>query len=102
MQNKGIKFDSEKIDWSLLEPMLPILESTVKVLMYGEKKYSRNNWKKVRPTRRYYAALVRHLNWNRIEYLDPESGLPHLSHAMCCMLFIIWQESKKWKKRNKK
>jgi hypothetical protein len=21
---------------------------------------------------------------------DPESGLPHLAHAVCCVLFLLW------------
>ena len=26
------------------------------------------------------------------EQLDPESKLPHLAHAVCCLLFILWFE----------
>jgi hypothetical protein len=97
----GMKFDTGKVDWSLLEPLIPILESTVKVLMHGEKKYARNNWQRVKPTRRYYSAMTRHLIQNKSEYLDRESGLPHWAHAMCDALFIAWQEEQKWKKKNK-
>jgi len=101
MKSLGIKFDSEKIDWSLLESLIPQLEQVVKVLMYGEKKYARNNWQKVKPTRRYYAAMIRHLIQNKTEYLDQESNLPHWAHALCDLLFIAWQEELKWKKRSK-
>ena len=96
---EGMKFDSDKVDWSLLEPLLPILEQVVRVLMHGEKKYARNNWKKVKPTRRYYSALVRHLIQNQAEYKDAESGLPHWAHALCDSLFIAWQEERKWQKK---
>jgi hypothetical protein len=84
----GVKYDQDKPRWSLL-PM-DLIEATVKVLTDGAKKYADNNWKYVRPFReRYYDALMRHIMaWNQGEEFDPESGLPHLAHAMCCMVFL--------------
>lgn len=86
----GRKFDGDKPDWSLLD--LNILEDTVKVLTFGAKKYDRDNWQQVKNgDQRYYAALIRHLNAHRSgEKLDPESGLPHLAHAMCCLTFLSY------------
>ena len=36
-------------------------------------------------------ACHRHLQaWWSGERLDKESGLPHLAHAVCCLLFLMW------------
>lgn len=84
----GLKFDDEKPDWSLL-PMRE-LQGVVRVLMHGERKYSRDNWKHVPlAEQRYYAALMRHLTaYQSGQTHDPESELHHLDHAMCCLLFL--------------
>lgn len=86
----GRKFDGGKPDWSLLD--LNILTDTVSVLTFGAKKYARDNWKYVNDAQhRYHAALIRHLAaYQSGEYTDPESGLPHLAHAMCCLIFLSW------------
>ena len=35
-------------------------------------------------------ATIRHLTaWRSGERLDPESGLPHLAHAACSVLFML-------------
>lgn len=85
----GMKYDSEKPDYSLLPPNA--LEETVKVLTFGAKKYSPGNWKKLNSaSARYFAAAQRHM-WalQRNEENDPESGYHHAAHAACCLLFIL-------------
>ncbi len=84
----GRKFDGGKLEYGLLPPHA--LEETVKVLTFGAQKYERDNWQKVPDSkRRYYDALQRHLwAWKRGEQLDPESGIHHLAHAMCCLMFL--------------
>jgi hypothetical protein len=64
--------------------------------MAGAKKYSPDNWKSVPDgKRRYYSAALRHLAaWREGEKLDPETGLPHLSHALCCLLFMSYFDDK--------
>jgi len=49
---------------------------------YGATKYEDHNWLKGYKWSLSYAALQRHLHafWAG-EYLDPESGLPHLAHV---------------------
>ncbi len=91
---EGVKYDADKDDWSLL-PLGPTRQ-VIKVLMYGLIKYARDNWQKVPdPERRYYNAAMRHLtSWHEGESLDPESGLPHLAHAACCLLFLRWFETR--------
>ena len=86
---EGIKYDGDKPRWELL-PIYPV-EETVKVLTYGAKKYDDDNWRKVKPLRqRYYAAALRHIfAWWKGEKLDPESGLHHLAHAICCLIFLM-------------
>jgi len=85
----GRKFDNGKLEYGLLPPFA--LEETVKVLTFGAQKYERDNWKKVPDSkRRYFDALQRHLwQWKRGEQLDQESGINHLAHAMCCLMFLL-------------
>jgi len=92
-QMKGLKFDSDKLDWSLL-PLEPT-EEVVKVLMFGAKKYAPGNWKKVDDhERRYYNAAMRHLTaWQKGEKIDSETGISHLAHSICCLLFILGREN---------
>ena len=87
----GNKDDLDKLKWDLL-PM-DVIEDVVKVLTYGAKKYSDDNWKLIdNPINRYYSAMMRHLiDWKVYnEQNDKESGLPHLAHALCCLVFINW------------
>lgn len=86
--NPGVKFDQEKPRVDLLPPgaLLQIAE----VLRYGATKYSERNWEKGLARRRVLSAAIRHLfAYMSGEDLDPESGLPHVAHAGCCILFLI-------------
>ena len=48
----------------------------------GAKKYSDDNWRKGYSWRLSIGALLRHIFlFTMGEYLDEESGLPHLAHA---------------------
>ena len=85
---QGIKYDSEKPDYSLLPPHA--LEEAVRALTYGKNKYSRENWKLLDDAEnRYFAAAQRHL-WaiRRGETHDPESGLHHAAHAIVSLMFL--------------
>jgi len=92
IKTEGIKYDDKKSRWDLL-PVWPV-EQVVKVLTYDAKKYADNNWQKVEPyDDRYYAAALRHITaWRSGEKLDPETGIHHLAHACCCLIFILWKE----------
>lgn len=87
---KGSKFDSGKPRFSLLPT--GVLTPILKVLEYGAKKYSANNWQQVENSRtRYYDAAMRHIQaWFEGETNDPETNEPHLAHAMCCLMFLLW------------
>jgi len=89
----GIKYDDEKLEWDMVpwEAMEPV----VRVLMFGAKKYEPNNWKFVEPKNRYTNATFRHLiDYTKGEQLDPETGESHLAHAICCLLFKLWDDLK--------
>ena len=85
----GRKDDAEKPDYSLL-PWRG-LDEVVRVLTFGARKYSRDNWKSVPDGRnRYFAAALRHMSaWGRGEERDGESSLHHLAHATVSLLYII-------------
>ena len=85
----GVKHDAGKLDYSLVP--WDGLEDVVRVLMFGAKKYDRHNWRKVPDsTERYRAALLRHvIAYAQGEENDPETGLPHVAHAVCCSLFLL-------------
>lgn len=92
--NVGVKWDENKPDWSLLD--LSLIEGVVKVLTHGAKKYDRNNWQGVPDGKdRYYSGMMRHITaYKTGEWNDPESTLPHIYHALCCLLFVLWFELK--------
>jgi len=83
----GVKDDGAKLLWSLLP--WDALVGIVMVLMIGAKKYGAENWRKV-DRERYVDAALRHLTAFLMgEVNDPESGMPHLLHLGCCVLFLI-------------
>lgn len=86
------KHDAGKRRWSLLP--FNALRQVVDVLEFGAAKYAVDGWKTVPNARtRYYDATMRHLTeWWAGESLDPESGLHHLAHASCCVLFLLAKE----------
>ena len=88
----GVKYDSGKLQWTLL-PFRAINE-VLEVLSFGAKKYAADNWKIVPEARtRYVDAAFRHLtDWHLKEKLDGETGKSHLAHAICCLLFLLWFE----------
>jgi hypothetical protein len=85
----GIKYDGGKPRWDLLP--YKAVSSIVDVLTYGAKKYKEWNWLLVEDADdRYFAAAMRHMVARRNgEILDPETKLPHLAHAACCILFSL-------------
>lgn len=91
----GAKHDTGKSRWSLL-PIAAVAE-VVKVLDFGARKYSVDNWQLVDDAkRRYTDALWRHfVAWQRGESHDSESGAHHLGHVACNALFLLWFEGVK-------
>ena len=84
--SNGMKFDSGKPDYSLVP--FGALDEVVKVLTHGANKYDRFNWEKVEDIR-YQAAALRHISaYMQGEKYDPETGINHLAHAVCSLLFL--------------
>lgn len=83
----GLKYDAGKPPMTLLDRYA--LEQTALVLAYGAQKYARHNWRKGIEVSRLLDAAVRHIYASDEEHLDAESGLPHLAHAMCCIMFAL-------------
>lgn len=87
------KDDSEKLRTDLL-PSAPLL-AIAGVLTFGAKKYADHNWRGGFKASRLIGAALRHiLAYNDGEDKDPESGLSHLAHAGCCLMFLLEQEAK--------
>jgi hypothetical protein len=63
------------------------------VLTFGAKKYAAFNWcaGSGLDSLRLYGATLRHLiAYHEGEILDPESGLLHLSHVACELMFLLY------------
>ena len=91
---EGRKDDSDKTPWDLLPP--DAVEEILKVLAFGAKKYDRRNWEKGMAWNRPFNALMRHMwAWHGGEATDPETGISHLAHAGCCILFLLAYEKRK-------
>lgn len=85
----GKKFDTGKRRWDLA-PMLDGFGQIVDVLTFGAEKYGDRNWEAGMGWSRCYAAALRHLTaWHAGEDSDSESGLSHLAHAGCCVVFLL-------------
>jgi hypothetical protein len=82
------KFDTQKSPMQLL-PCDP-LRQIADVLGFGAQKYKAHNWRKGMEWSRLTGAAMRHLTaFNDGEDTDPESGISHLAHAGCCILFLL-------------
>ena len=82
----GKKEDMGKLKWECVP--LEEVEECARVMTYGSIKYQENpnnpNWIKVKDGfNRYFAALMRHLvEVRKGNYIDKESGLRHMAHAI--------------------
>lgn len=86
--DKAIKADADKIPLDLLP--FAALNEVGKVLGFGAKKYAAHNWRAGLSWSRLIAAGLRHLfAFAAGENNDPETGLCHLAHAVCCLLFLL-------------
>jgi hypothetical protein len=85
---KGLRFNENKTRIDLVPPSAILALSDV--LTAGAVKYSPRNWEKGMEWSKPYASAMRHMLkfWSG-EDIDPETGLPHLAHAMTNMAFLI-------------
>lgn len=85
----GTKHDQDKVRLDLIDA--EAIEGLARVLTFGAKKYEAHNWRQGISNSRLVAALLRHLfSIMRGEYVDPESGLPHIDHVGCCWMFLSY------------
>ena len=85
---QALKFDQDKLPLNLLST--EALNQTAAVLKFGADKYAEHNWRHGFAWSRPLAAAMRHLHaFNDGEDRDPESGLSHLAHCMCCIMFLL-------------
>lgn len=91
MSGEFTKHDREKPRTDLLDP--GVLLEVAEVLRLGAEKYDAHNWRAGSAWSRYYGAALRHLLafWSG-EDNDPETGRPHLAHALCCLMFLAVYE----------
>jgi len=85
--NNAMRFNRGKPNFSLLH--LGAMEPTVRVLEFGAMKYSRDNWMKGFPFSTIVDSMMRHIEGlQNGEWLDEESGLPHIGHLGCNAMFM--------------
>lgn len=95
-EEKGIKHDTDTGKKPILS-LIPksLLWEVGRVLSFGASKYAAHNWRKGINQSRLISAALRHITaFNEGEELDPESGLSHLAHAICCLSFALEQQLK--------
>lgn len=90
----GKKLDNDKNRLDLIDPAFIL--GVGEILTFGAKKYKPNNWQTLSdPQNRYYSAAMRHLlAWRAGELKDKESGISHILHAACNLMFMLWHENK--------
>jgi hypothetical protein len=82
------KHDDGKTPMNLLSR--EALEQIAMVMAFGKDKYAAHNWRKGFQWSRPLSAAMRHIMaFNDGEDKDPESGLSHLAHAACCIMFLL-------------
>lgn len=87
VQTLADRYNEGKLQWSLVD--YESLKPMVRVLMMGAKKYAPHNWKKGLPITEIFDSLQRHLiAFMSGENDDPESGISHLGHIMCNVMFM--------------
>jgi hypothetical protein len=87
----AVKHDTNKVRLELLS--VDALNAIAEVMTFGAKKYADHNWRKGFAWSRLVGAALRHIfAWMRGENKDPESGLSHLAHAGCCIMFLLEHE----------
>lgn len=87
----AIRDDSDKPSMSLLDRHA--LVQITRALDFGSKKYDAHNWRKGMRYTRLMDASLRHLfAFNDGEDLDQESGISHIAHAACSLMFLLWMQ----------
>lgn len=87
--SEGRKDDAGKLRFDLIP--CEVEELQAHIFTMGAAKYEDRNWEKGIDYGRVYAAARRHMNeWLHGVHKDPESGLPHLAHAVWNLNALIY------------
>jgi hypothetical protein len=101
----GSRKNEGKLDYTLMD--LESFKPMIEVLDFGAKKYARDNWKlggSKFTLLQITSSLMRHL----VAFLsgqdnDDESGLSHIGHMQCNLMFLgYWMQQHQKAKKNKK
>jgi hypothetical protein len=90
----GLKYDGDKPMFFTL-PM-DVLWGVVDAMMFGIKKYARDNWRKIEDKERFLNAMMRHLKkyQSGIE-IDDDSGLHNITlfcwNAICYTWHVVYK-----------
>lgn len=88
----GRKDDQGKLRYDLLP--FSVIDDIVAVQNYGAIEYGENTWQKVPNGRkRYIAAALRHVSKRQQGKRLDGSGLPHLAHALCSLMYAHWLDN---------
>jgi len=98
LEGEAVKSDNGKPKYDLIDP--EFLRLIAEVFTFGAIKYSEKNYlqgKGLDPARVRNSLMRHYESYREGEWLDPESGKPHLAHLGCCvfMLFEIEQRKRK-------
>ena len=96
---KSDRFNEGKPRWGLVhfESLVPM----IRVLEFGAKKYSPENWKKGLDLREILESMQRHLAALMDgEEIDKESGISHMGHIQCNAMFYNYHKSKQDNENN--
>ncbi len=86
---RGLRYNQSKLNWSLVD--FPSFDDMVRVLEFGSRKYTADNWKHGLLVREICESLLRHtFAFLAGEDDDPESGLPHIGHLQCNAMFLAY------------
>lgn len=90
---KSQRFNVGKIKWTLVH--FKSISGLARVLEFGAKKYSKDNWKIGLDKEEILDSLTRHLAaLIDGEICDEESLLPHIDHIMANAMFYSYFQNK--------
>lgn len=92
----GTKNDNGKPKISLID--LDCIMGVIKIFEHGNTKYEPNNWLRLEPVRLYDAMFRHFVAFGKGEWLDKDSGMPHILHiaANAFILFTLTKIKKKF------
>lgn len=88
--DQGLRYNSGKNRLDLIPCSL--IDGVGRVLTFGAQKYAPDNWRKFnqQQVKECIGSAMRHIEqYRQGNWLDPESGLPHLAHAATNLGFIL-------------